>query len=78
VYLLRVLRELWHGPARRASADADVPASTIGPFMGDATTHEIAVAAPLVVATLALGLLPWLLLDVTAPVVRQLLIGGLP
>jgi NADH-quinone oxidoreductase subunit M len=81
VYLLRVLRELWHGPARRATADLATGPDAVpsmGPFMGDATTHEIAVAAPLVVATLALGLAPWLLLDLTGTVVRQLLIGALP
>jgi NADH-quinone oxidoreductase subunit M len=46
--------------------------------MGDATPHEVVVAAPLVVFTVALGLLPWLLLDMTGPAVRALLVisGG--
>jgi NADH-quinone oxidoreductase subunit M len=66
-YLLRVLRLVWHGPR---------PA---GPprLARDATVHELAVAAPLVAATVALGVLPWLLLDVTGPAVRLLLSGGL-
>ena len=68
VYLLRVLRLVWHGAA------ADVPQRVVP----DATRHEVMVAAPLVVATVALGLLPWLLLDLTGPAVRVLLIvsGG--
>jgi NADH-quinone oxidoreductase subunit M len=61
-YLLRVLRLVWHGPRPAAPRVA-----------GDATTHELAVAAPLVVFTVALGLLPWLLLGVTGPAVRLLL-----
>ncbi|HEY6798734.1 MAG TPA: NADH-quinone oxidoreductase subunit M [Kineosporiaceae bacterium] len=61
-YLLRVLRTVWHGPR---------PATPR--FIGDATPHEVAVAAPLVVSTVALGLLPWLLLGVTGPAVRLLL-----
>ena len=40
---------------------------------GDATRHELAVLAPLVLATATLGLQPWLLLDLTAPAVRALL-----
>jgi len=68
-YLLRVLRAVWHGPR---------PA--VPRFMGDATTHELAVAAPLVVLTVTLGLLPWVLLGVTGPAVRLLLVasGGTP
>jgi len=77
-YLLRVLREVWHGAAPSAwmpAADPDgIPS---GPFVGDATRHEVAVAAPLVVATVALGIVPALLLDVTGPMVRVLL-GGTP
>jgi NADH-quinone oxidoreductase subunit M len=61
-YLLRVLRTAWHGPR------------PVSPHLiGDATPHEVAVAAPLVVFTVALGLLPWLLLGVTGPAVRLLL-----
>lgn len=63
-YLLRVLRLIWHGAA------ADAPVRT----MSDATRHEVVVAAPLVLATVALGLLPGLLLDVTGPAVRVLLL----
>ncbi|WP_088317549.1 NuoM family protein [Kineosporia sp. R_H_3] len=74
-YLLRVLFLVWHGPNGR-SAGAAGPAALFAPVtVGDATTHEVAVAAPLVVATVVLGLLPWLLLDVTAPIVRVLLAG---
>jgi NADH-quinone oxidoreductase subunit M len=81
-YLLRVLRELWHGAAPGASPvagrpTADEEAIPAGPFVGDATTHEVAVTAPLVVATLALGIVPALLLEVTGPTVRVLL-GGTP
>jgi NADH-quinone oxidoreductase subunit M len=73
-YLLRVLRLVWHGPvpARRPrNAGAIPPPST----MGDATPHELAVTGPLVLAAGVLGVLPWLLLDVTGPVVRSLLAG---
>jgi NADH-quinone oxidoreductase subunit M len=64
-YLLRVLRAVWHGP---------VPPGTARPrFIGDATGHELAVATPLVVCTVALGLLPWVLLGMTGPAVRLLL-----
>jgi NADH-quinone oxidoreductase subunit M len=45
---------------------------------GDLTGHELAVFGPLVLATVALGLQPWLLLDLTGPVVRTLLGGGVP
>lgn len=41
----------------------------------DVSGVELAVTAPLVVATFALGVLPWLLLSVSGPAVR--LIGGL-
>jgi NADH-quinone oxidoreductase subunit M len=61
-YLLRVLYLVWHG-ARPAPPR----------LIGDATGHEVAVAAPLVVFTVVLGLLPWLLMDVTGPAVRVLL-----
>ena len=86
VYLLRVLRQLWHGPVGSGpSAEAAEPdgapgvgADVItGRFIGDATGHEVAVAAPLVLATIALGLLPAILLQVTGPAVR-LMLGGTP
>jgi NADH-quinone oxidoreductase subunit M len=64
VYLLRVLREVWHGPREQRWE---------GAAMGDATRHELVVTSPLVAATVLLGLLPWLLLDVTAPAVGLLL-----
>jgi NADH-quinone oxidoreductase subunit M len=64
VYLLRVLRRVWHGPAEPR---------WLGAAMGDVTRHELVVTSPLVVATAALGVLPWLLLDVTGPAVRALL-----
>ena len=70
-------------PAAAAAgpAAASDPAAAAGPAaaaivvstVGDATSHELAVAGPLVLATLALGLAPWLLLDLTGPVVRGLL-----
>jgi NADH-quinone oxidoreductase subunit M len=77
-YLLRVLRLVWHGPlpgrpgagARPVGALADVPPPAT---MGDATAHEVSVTGPLVLAVGVLGVLPWLLLDVTGPVVRVLL-----
>lgn len=43
--------------------------------LGDATTHELLVASPLVFLTVALGILPWLLLDLTGPAVRVLLLA---
>jgi NADH-quinone oxidoreductase subunit M len=63
-YLLRVLYRLWHGDAGTV-----VPAER----GADASRLELLVTVPLVVATTVLGLLPWLLLDVTAPTVRLLL-----
>jgi NADH-quinone oxidoreductase subunit M len=66
-YLLRVLWAIWHGPREPRWAGAAI---------GDATRHEVAVAAPLVAAVFALGMLPRLLLDVTGPAVRALLAAG--
>jgi NADH-quinone oxidoreductase subunit M len=66
-YWLRVLYVVWHGPPEPRWA---------GAAMGDATTHETATTAPLVVATVGLGLVPGPLLAVTAPAVGALL--GLP
>jgi len=57
-YLLRVLRAIWQGQ---------------GPASADATPVELAVSVPLVVLTLALGLVPWLLLRITEPTVQHLL-----
>jgi NADH-quinone oxidoreductase subunit M len=68
-YLLRVLYLLWHGPREPRWSGGSLGI----PLMGDASRHEVAVAAPLVVLTVVLGLLPWLLLDVTGPAVRGLL-----
>jgi NADH-quinone oxidoreductase subunit M len=85
-YWLRVLRVLWQGEpdprwstTRTAAAIAGsgqtaglpVPAA-----MADATTHESLTTAPLVLATVVLGLAPGPLLALTAPVVRLLLAGG--
>jgi NADH-quinone oxidoreductase subunit M len=89
-YLLRVLRLVWHGPlpstaaARTGAAAGSRPADAALPVipppvtMGDATAHEVSVTGPLVVAVGVLGVLPWLLLDVTGPAVRALLgaLGG--
>jgi NADH-quinone oxidoreductase subunit M len=67
-YLLRVLYRLWHGdPDERAAADA----AATGP--ADASGVELAVTVPLVLATTVLGLLPWLLLNLTAPAVDLVL-----
>jgi NADH-quinone oxidoreductase subunit M len=78
-YLLRMLRLLWHGPVSPTPGPTPgrIAALTGGPFVGDATGHEVSVTVPLVVATVALGLLPAILLDVTGPAVRVLL-GGVP
>jgi NADH:ubiquinone oxidoreductase subunit 4 (subunit M) len=58
---------LWQGTPPR-------PESPVQPVtMGDATAHESVVTAPLVLATVALGLVPGPLLALTAPVVRTLL-----
>ena len=70
-YLLRVLYLVWHGPEagagrpRPATAEAD-----------DLRRGEQVVLAPLVVASVALGVLPWLLLSLTGPAVRLLLEAG--
>lgn len=61
-YLLRVLFLLWHGPA----ATGAEPPRDLGRL-------EQAVVLPLVVATVALGVLPWLLLSLTGPAVRLLM-----
>jgi NADH-quinone oxidoreductase subunit M len=66
-YLLRVLYRLWHGGIDDA---AEAPPRQ----RADASVAELVVSAPLVIATAVLGLLPWLLLDLTAPAV-QLLLG---
>lgn len=66
-YWLRVLRVLWQGTPPAAEGPFDVPT------MGDATTHESLTTAPLVLATVALGLVPGPLLALTSPVVRTLL-----
>jgi NADH-quinone oxidoreductase subunit M len=68
-YWLRVLRVLWHG-----SPDARWTPSGLEPVtIGDATAHESITTAPLVLATVALGLAPGPLLALTAPAVRLLL-----
>ena len=67
MYWLRVLRVFWQGqPAGRWS----------GAVMADATTHESLTTAPLVLATVALGLVPGPLLGMTEPVVTGLLRAG--
>jgi NADH-quinone oxidoreductase subunit M len=63
-YLLRVLFAVWHGPAAGA------------PAMPDASGAEVLVTSPLVVLAVALGVLPWLLLSLTAPAATALLQGG--
>jgi NADH:ubiquinone oxidoreductase subunit 4 (subunit M) len=67
-----VLRLIWHGQA--PAVDEADPAAV--PLVADVTRHELAVTGPLVVAVAALGVLPWLLLDVTGPAVRLLVSGG--
>jgi NADH-quinone oxidoreductase subunit M len=77
-YWLRVLRVLWMGtPDSRWSPAPGQPGSLGSPItMGDATAHESITTAPLVLATVALGLAPGPLLALTAPAVRLLLAGG--
>lgn len=65
-YLLRVLRLVWHGPREPRWAEGEQAVTA------DATATELTVAAPLVLATAALGLLPWMLLDVTGHAARLL------
>ncbi len=81
-YLLRMLRLLWHGEGAPddastsvAGAPSDAAPSDAAP--SDATRGEVAVAAPLVAATVVLGLAPGLLLGLTGPAVR-LVLGGQP
>jgi NADH-quinone oxidoreductase subunit M len=84
-YLLRMLRLVWHGPLP-TSAAGPAPADALPEIpppvtRGDATAHEVSVTGPLVLAVAVLGVLPWLLLDVTGPAVRALLgalTGGAP
>jgi NADH-quinone oxidoreductase subunit M len=66
-YWLRVLRVLWQGSPPAPENPLEVPT------MGDATVHESVTTAPLVLATVALGLAPGPLLALTSPVVRLLL-----
>jgi NADH-quinone oxidoreductase subunit M len=76
-YWLRVLRVLWQGPpdprwAERSAGSAG--GDSLQPVtIGDATAHESIITAPLVLATIALGLVPGPLLALTAPTVRLLL-----
>jgi NADH-quinone oxidoreductase subunit M len=83
-YWLRVLRVLWQGtPDDRWAAASAGSASesaaggsavSLKPVtIGDATAHESMTTAPLVLATVALGLAPGPLLALTAPAVRLLL-----
>jgi NADH-quinone oxidoreductase subunit M len=68
---LRTARGPSAGPAGPVSeALPDVPAPVT---MRDVTRHEMSVTAPLVAAVAVLGVLPWLLLDLTGPAVRALL-----
>ena len=69
-YLLRVLYLVWHGPAVEPAG----PTATEGPH--DLGRGEQVVLAPLVLAAVALGVLPWLLLSLTGPAVRLLLEAG--
>jgi NADH-quinone oxidoreductase subunit M len=73
-YWLRVLYAVWHGPPEPRWTGGTGVIRTV--TMGDATTHETATTAPLVLATVALGLVPGPLLAATAPAVGALL--GLP
>jgi NADH-quinone oxidoreductase subunit M len=80
-YWLRVLRMLWMGaPDPRWPTTSQPVTSVTSPgssvTVGDATTHESLTTAPLVLATVALGLAPGPLLALTAPAVRLLLAGG--
>jgi NADH-quinone oxidoreductase subunit M len=65
-YLLRVLWMIWHGPRDAHWAESDHAVTA------DANGAELSVAAPLVLATVVLGLLPWMLLDVTGHAARLL------
>ncbi len=74
-YLLRVLRLVWHGvPEAEAEAAAGAGAADASPWSSsDASGVELWVGVPLVAATVALGLFPWLLLRLTEPAVQGLL-----
>lgn len=69
-YWLRVLRVLWQGEPDSTWVTPSPIASAV---LTDASTHESITTAPLVLATVALGLVPGPLLALTAPVVRLLL-----
>jgi NADH-quinone oxidoreductase subunit M len=70
-YLLRVLYLVWHGPRADLAADEAAPGEGA---VSDGGWLELLLASPLVAGTFLIGLLPWLLLDLTGPAVR-LLIG---
>ena len=69
-YLLRVLYLVWHGPRQEPDGLAGATEAD------DLHRGEQAVLAPLVVASVAFGVLPWLLLSLTGPAVRLLLEAG--
>ena len=67
-YFVMVVRRVAQGTSFQAWKDAVL--------LRDATTHELAVWAPLVLLVVALGLWPGWLLDATDPAVRRLLGGS--
>lgn len=81
-YALRVARVLWVGDAVPAAVSGDAAPVAVPDAAAPATTDvetggsERLVLAVLAVATVALGLLPWLVLGVMEPTVAALLGGG--
>ena len=69
-YLLRVLYLVWHGPGQGPDGHAGTTEAH------DLRRGEQVVLAPLVLASVAFGVLPWLLLSLTGPAVRLLLEAG--
>lgn len=68
-YLLRVLRLIWQGP-RESAEDAGEEFAPV--LARDARPLELIVAAPLVAAIVAIGLVPATVLDVTSGAARRL------
>ena len=73
-YLLRVLRQVWHGvPATPPLPTTSEQIVAVPAIHSDATRVEVWVGTSMVAVTLVLGLVPWLLLRLTEPAVQALL-----
>lgn len=69
-YLFRVLHLVWHGAPGGALPEEGGEQPQAPVTSPDVTGLDVAVTAPLVGATFALGVMPWLLLSMSGPAVR--------